>query len=61
MPEDPEDTNVSSEGPMTSSEDHQAQIEEKEEDLSLSKKGRNADKVPITSAFNTLNPLSWPH
>ena len=49
---------MSSEGPGTSFEDHQAQTKEEEEDLLSSKKGRNADKAPITSVFNVLNPLS---
>ena len=55
--EDPEDTNVSLGGLRTSSEDHLAQTKEEKEDLSSSKKGKNAYKVSITSAFNTLNPL----
>ena len=58
MLEDPEDTNMSSEGPKTSSEDHQTQAEKEEEDLSSSKKGRNVNKVLITFAFNALNPLN---
>ena len=49
---------MSSEGPGTSFEDHQAQTKEDEEDLLSSKKGRNADKAPINSVFNALNPLS---
>lgn len=39
MPEDPEDTLISSEGSRTSSKDHQAQTKE-EEDLSVSKEGK---------------------
>ena len=61
MPEDPKDINMSSEGPRTSSEDHRAKMEEEEEDLSLGMEGKKADKASITSAFNTLNSLSWPH
>ena len=52
---------MSSKGMRTSFVDHQAQTEEEKEDLSSSKKGKNADKAPITSAFNALSPLSWPH
>ena len=59
--EDLEDTDVSSEGPMTNFEDYRAQTEEEHEHLSSSKKGKNVDKTPITSVFNTLNPLSKPH
>ena len=57
MPEDPKDTLLSSKGPKTSSEDHQAQTEEEEGDLSASKEGKIVDKASITSTFNALNPL----
>ena len=52
-----EDTNMSLEGPRTNFEDHQAQTEEEEEDLSSTKKEKNVDKTSITSALNTLNSL----
>ena len=57
MPEDPKDTLLSSKGPKTSSEDHRAQTEEEEGDLSASKEGKTIDNVSITSAFNALNTL----
>ena len=57
MPEDPEDTLLSSKGPKTNSEDHWAQIEEEEGDLSASKERKIVDKASIISAFNTLNLL----
>ena len=43
------------------SEDHRPQTKKEKEDLLLGKKGENVDKAPITSTFNTLNPLTWPH
>ena len=52
---------MSLEKPRTSSEDHQALTEEDEEDLLASKEEKSADKAPITSAFNALNPFSWLH
>ena len=61
IPEDPEDTITSSGGPRPNSEDHQAPTEEEKEDLSSNNKRKNADKASITSTFNTLNPISWPH
>ena len=61
IPEDLEDTSTSSGGPKFSSEDHQAPTKEEKEELSSSKKRKNADKPSITSTFNALNPLSWPH
>lgn len=61
MPEDSEDTFLSSKGPKASFVDHRAQTEEEEGDLSTSKEGKTVDKTSITSAFNALNPLGWPH
>lgn len=61
IPEDSEDTFLSSKEPKTNFVDHQAQIEEEEGDLSTSKEGKTVDKTSITSAFNDLNPLGWPH
>ena len=55
---DPEDADMSSEGPRPRFEGHQAQTKEEKEDFSSSKKRRNADKAFIAFAFNTLNPLS---
>ena len=40
-----EDTSVSLEGSRTSSKDHRVLTKEEEEDLSLSKEGKNADKA----------------
>ena len=56
-----EDTSVSSEGLRTSSKDHRVLTKEEKEDLSSSKEGKSTDKASITSAFNALNLLNWPH
>ena len=53
----PEDADMSSEGPRPRFEDHRAQTKKEKEDFSSSKKRRNADKAFIAFAFNTLNPL----
>ena len=61
MPEDLEDTLLSSEGTRTSSEDHRAETEEEKRNLSAIKDGKNVDKASISYTFNTLNPFNWLH
>ena len=61
MPEDPKDTDASFKGPKSNTENHRTQTEEERESWSQTKKEENTDKVSITSTFNTLNALNWPH
>ena len=60
MPKNPEDIDMSL-GAENNTKGRRAQTEEENEDLSSGQKGKKTDNVPITSTFNTLNPLSWPH
>ena len=55
IPEDLKDTDMSSGGMRPNFEDYRVQIEEEKEDLSLSKKMRNANKASITSENNFYN------
>ena len=63
MLEELEDTDMFLEGLRSSHEDHQTcnQGKERKEGLSLSGRKKSIDKVSITSTFNALHPLSWPH
>ena len=61
MPEDPKDIDASFEGPKFNAENHRTRTEEERESWSQTKTRENTDKVSITSAFNALNPLNWPH